>query len=45
MPCKLRLALEELSESRGEYVRERWRYHGYGLAIDHEVEIHVPCYG
>jgi predicted DsbA family dithiol-disulfide isomerase len=40
----LRPAPEELPDPRGEYIRDHWRNHVYGLAIDHEVEIHVPKY-
>ncbi|CAA9451776.1 MAG: hypothetical protein AVDCRST_MAG14-1021 [uncultured Rubrobacteraceae bacterium] len=44
VPYELRPAPKTLPEPRGEYIRDHWRDHVYGLAINHEVEIHVPCY-
>ncbi|MBV9455760.1 MAG: DsbA family protein [Rubrobacter sp.] len=43
LPFELRPAPDALPEPRGTYIREHWRDHVYGLAISHEVEIHVPC--
>ena len=43
LPFELRPAPEALPEPRGTYIRDHWRDHVYGLAISHEVEIHVPC--
>jgi predicted DsbA family dithiol-disulfide isomerase len=42
LPFELRPAPEALPEPRGTYIRDHWRDHVYGLAIEHEVEIHVP---
>jgi predicted DsbA family dithiol-disulfide isomerase len=42
LPFELRLAPKTLPEPRGTYIRDHWRDHVYGLAIDHGVEIHVP---
>lgn len=44
LPFELRPAPKELPEPRGTYIRDHWRDHVYGLAINHEVEIHVPRY-
>ena len=44
LPFELRPAPEELPEPRGTYIRDHWRDHVYGLALDHGVEIHVPRY-
>ena len=44
LPFELRPAPRTLPDPRGEYIRDHWRNHVYGLAIDHEVEIHVPKY-
>ncbi len=44
LPFELRPAPKALPDPRGEYIRDHWRNHVYGLAIDHEVEIHVPKY-
>ncbi len=44
LPFELRPAPEALPDPRGEYIRDHWRNHVYGLALDHEVEIHVPRY-
>ncbi len=44
LPFELRPAPAKLPEPRGEYIRDHWRNHVYGLALDHEVEIHVPRY-
>jgi phosphoenolpyruvate synthase/pyruvate phosphate dikinase len=35
--------LNVLGVDGGTYIRDHWRDHVYGLAISHEVEIHVPC--
>lgn len=43
LPFELRPAPDALPEPRGTYIRDHWRDHVYGLAISHEVEIHVPC--
>ena len=43
LPFELRPAPKELPEPRGTYIRDHWRDHVYGLAIHHEVEIHVPA--
>jgi predicted DsbA family dithiol-disulfide isomerase len=42
LPFELRPAPKTLPEPRGTYIRDHWRDHVYGLAIDHGVEIHVP---
>ncbi|MCA1730126.1 MAG: DsbA family protein [Actinobacteria bacterium] len=42
LPFELRPAPTKLPEPRGTYIRDHWRDHVYGLAINHEVEIHVP---
>jgi predicted DsbA family dithiol-disulfide isomerase len=42
LPFELRPAPATLPEPRGEYIRDHWRDHVYGLAQNHEVEIHVP---
>lgn len=42
LPFELRPAPAKLPEPRGTYIRDHWRDHVYGLAINHEVEIHVP---
>ena len=42
LPFELRPAPEALPEPRGTYIREHWRDHVYGIAIEHEVEIHAP---
>jgi predicted DsbA family dithiol-disulfide isomerase len=42
LPFELRPAPKALPDPRGDYIRDHWRNHVYGLAIDHEVEIHVP---
>ncbi len=44
VPYELRPAPKTLPEPRGEYIRDHWRDHVYGLAINHGVEIHVPRY-
>ncbi len=44
LPFELRPAPETLPEPRGDYIRDHWRNHVYGLAIEHGVEIHVPRY-
>ena len=44
LPFELRPAPKELPEPRGNYIRDHWRDHVYGLAAAHEVEIHVPRY-
>ena len=44
LPFELRPAPKELPEPRGTYIRDHWRDHVYGLALDHGVEIHVPRY-
>jgi predicted DsbA family dithiol-disulfide isomerase len=41
---ELRPAPAALPEPRGTYIRDHWRDHVYGLAIEHGVEIHVPTY-
>ena len=43
-PFELRPAPAALPEPRGEYVRDHWHDHVYGLAQNHGVEIHVPPY-
>jgi predicted DsbA family dithiol-disulfide isomerase len=42
LPFELRPAPAALPEPRGEYIRDHWRDHVYGLAQNHGVEIHVP---
>ncbi len=42
LPFELRPAPKPLPEPRGEYIRDHWRDHVYGLAGAHGVEIHVP---
>ncbi len=44
LPFELRPAPNPLPEPRGTYIRDHWRNHVYGLALEHEVEIHVPCF-
>jgi len=44
LPFELRPAPDPLPHPRGDYIRDHWRNHVYGLAIEHEVEIHVPPY-
>jgi predicted DsbA family dithiol-disulfide isomerase len=44
LPFELRPAPKALPDPRGDYIRDHWRDHVYGLAIEHEVEIHVPCH-
>jgi predicted DsbA family dithiol-disulfide isomerase len=44
LPFELRPAPEALPEPRGNYIRDHWRDHVYGLAATHGVEIHVPPY-
>src|SRR5215217_752732 len=44
LPFELRPAPDPLPDPRGYYIRDHWRDHVYGLAIEHEVEIHVPPY-
>lgn len=44
LPFELRPAPKALPDPRGDYIRAHWRDHVYGLAINHEVEIHVPQY-
>ena len=44
LPFELRPAPAQLPAPRGEYIRDHWRSHVYGLAQVHEVEIHVPRY-
>ena len=44
LPFELRPAPAALPEPRGEYIRDHWRDHVYGLAQNHGVEIHVPTY-
>ena len=44
LPFELRPAPNPLPQPRGTYIRDHWRNHVYGLALEHEVEIHVPCF-
>jgi 2-hydroxychromene-2-carboxylate isomerase len=44
LPFELRPAPDALPEPRGTYIRDHWRNHVYGLALKHEVEIHVPYF-
>jgi len=44
VPFELRPAPKKLPEPRGTYIRDHWYNHVYGLALEHEVEIHVPCF-
>lgn len=44
LPFELRPAPKALPDPRGAYIRDHWRDHVYGLAINHGVEIHVPVY-
>jgi predicted DsbA family dithiol-disulfide isomerase len=44
LPFELRPAPAALPEPRGEYIRDHWRDHVYGLVQNHGVEIHVPTY-
>ncbi len=44
LPFELRSAPKALPEPRGTYIRDHWRDHVYGLAMNHGVEIHVPVY-
>lgn len=44
LPFELRPTPMGLPDPRGDYIRDHWRNHVYGLAIKHEVEIHVPVY-
>jgi predicted DsbA family dithiol-disulfide isomerase len=44
LPFELRPAPNPLPQPRGTYIRDHWRNHVYGLALKHEVEIHVPCF-
>jgi predicted DsbA family dithiol-disulfide isomerase len=44
LPFELRPAPDPLPEPRGTYIRDHWRNHVYGLALEHDVEIHVPCF-
>lgn len=44
LPFELRPAPKTLPEPRGTYIRDHWRDHVYGIALEHGVEIHTPCY-
>ncbi len=44
VPFELRPAPKKLPKPRGTYIRDHWYNHVYGLALKHEVEIHVPCF-
>ena len=42
LPFELRPAPGALPEPRGEYIRDHWREHDYGLAQSHGGKIHAP---
>ncbi len=44
LPFELRPAPAQLPDPRGEYIRDHWRGQVYRLAVEHDVEIHVPRY-
>jgi predicted DsbA family dithiol-disulfide isomerase len=44
VPFELRLAPASLPDPRGKYIRDYWRGQVYRLALEHDVEIHVPRY-
>lgn len=44
LPFELRPAPAPLPDPRGEYIRDHWRGQVYRLALEHDVEIHVPRY-
>ena len=44
VPFELRPASAPLPDPRGEYIRDHWRGQVHRLALEHDVEIHVPRY-